>query len=77
MILPVWILWTVAALLFIFGAYRLRLGFRSAEAQAQAAARGGLFGLPRRTHALVGIVYMMLAAALVATSFGWRPFVLG
>jgi hypothetical protein len=28
----------------------------------------------RRTHFLVGLVYLLLGGALVATSFGWNPF---
>ena len=28
----------------------------------------------RRTHLLIGIIYLLLGGALVATSFGWNPF---
>jgi hypothetical protein len=28
----------------------------------------------KRTHLLVGIVYILLGAGLIATSFGWNPF---
>lgn len=71
---PVWLTLGIAALVIIFGAYRIRLAFRSNEEDARARARKGLYGMGRRTHALVGIVYLLLGAALVATSFGWNPF---
>ena len=28
----------------------------------------------RRTHLLVGTIYILLGAALIATTFGWNPF---
>lgn len=70
---PVWLTLGVAALVVIFGVYRIRLAFRSSEEDARARARKGLYGLGRRTHALVGIVYLLLGTALIATSFGWSP----
>ncbi len=27
----------------------------------------------KRTHLFVGIIYLLLGAALIATSFGWNP----
>lgn len=70
---PVWLTLGIAALVVIFGVYRISLGFRSSEANARAKARKGLYGLSRRTHFLIGIVYLLLGAALIATSFGWSP----
>ena len=71
---PVWLTLGIAALVIIFGAYRIRLAFRSDEEDARAKARKGLYAMGRRTHALVGIVYLLLGGALIATSFGWNPF---
>ncbi len=71
---PVWLTLGVAALVVIFGAYRVRLAFRSADEDARAKARKGLYGMGRRTHFLIGLVYLLLGGALVATSFGWNPF---
>lgn len=71
--LPQWLTIAVAGVVILFGVHRLRISFRSAEAEQKAVARGGLYGQRRRTHRLIGIVYLMLGAALVATSFGWNP----
>lgn len=71
---PAWLTLGVAALVIIFGVYRLRLGFRSDEEDRRARARKGLYGMGRRTHFLIGVVYLLLGGALVATSFGWNPF---
>ncbi len=71
---PVWLTLGVAALVIVFGAYRIRLAFRSDDEDKRAKARKGLYAMGRRTHALIGIVYLLLGGALVATSFGWNPF---
>lgn len=71
---PVWLTLGVALLVCVFGAYRIRLAFRSDEADERARARKGLYAMGRRTHFLVGLVYLLLGAALVATSFGFNPF---
>ncbi|HEY4057823.1 MAG TPA: hypothetical protein VGM39_14515 [Kofleriaceae bacterium] len=71
--IPVWLVLGIAAVVMIFGVYRLRLAFR-ADPQDQAQKRGGFYGMRRRTHLLIGIVYMILAGGLAATAFGWNPF---
>lgn len=71
---PVWLTLAVAGLVLIFGLYRVRLAFRSDDEDARARARKGLYGMGRRTHALIGVVYLLLGGALVATTFGWNPF---
>lgn len=70
---PFWLTLAVAVVIAIWGAYRLSLAFRSAKQEQAARARGGLFGQPRRTHALVGIIYLLLSAGLIASSMGWSP----
>jgi hypothetical protein len=70
---PLWLTLAVAALVIVFGLYRVRLAFRSDDEDARARARKGLYGMPRRTHALIGIIYLLLGGALVATTFGWNP----
>lgn len=70
---PVWLTLGVAALVLIFGVYRIRLAFRSDEEDQRARARKGLYAMARRTHLLIGIIYLLLGAALVAASFGWNP----
>ena len=71
---PVWLILGVALLVCVFGAYRIRLAFRSDAEDERARQRKGLYAMGRRTHALVGVVYLLLGGALVATSFGWNPF---
>ncbi|MDB4957028.1 MAG: hypothetical protein JWO36_4597 [Myxococcales bacterium] len=71
---PVWLTLGVAALVLIFGIYRIRIAFRTTDEEVRAKQRGGLYGMGRRTHLLIGIVYLLLGGALVATSFGWNPF---
>ena len=71
---PVWLTLGVAALVVIFGIYRIRIGFRNDEEDRRARARKGLYAMGRRTHFLIGIVYLLLGGALIATTFGWNPF---
>ena len=44
--------------------------------QAKAAKRKGLYSLPRRTHILFGVLYLLLGAFLIATALGFKlsPF---
>jgi hypothetical protein len=75
--LPDWMVITVAALVIGFGLFRIKLAFRSAAEDARARERGGLFGYPRHTHALFGIVFILLGVLLLAGVFGlklpWLP----
>jgi hypothetical protein len=71
---PVWLTLGVALLVCVFGAYRIRLAFRSDEEDARARAKKGLYAMGRRTHFLIGVVYLLLGGALIATSYGWNPF---
>ena len=71
---PVWLTLGVAILVLAFGAYRIRLAFRSDEDDQRARAKKGLYAMGRRTHFLIGLVYVLLGGALIATSFGWNPF---
>jgi len=72
--IPAWLTLAVSALVIFFGVYRIRLAFRSRDADDRARARGGLFGMARQTQLLIGVVYVLLGAGLVATTFGWNPF---
>ncbi len=72
--IPVWLTLGVAALVIIFGIYRIHIALtRTGEADERAKARGGLYSMGRRTHMLIGVVYLLLGAGLIATSFGWNP----
>lgn len=72
--IPVWLTLGVAILVILFGAHRIRLSFRPEEEEHRARQRKGLYAMSRRTHRLIGVVYLLLGAALVAASFGWNPF---
>ena len=71
--LPIWLTLGVALLVCAFGAYRIRIAFRSDEEDQRARERKGLYAMGRRTHFLIGIVYLLLGAGLIATTFGWNP----
>lgn len=68
-----WLTLGVASLVIIFGLYRISLFFRNSDEEARARERKGMFGFPGRTHFLIGVIYLMLGGALVATTFGWNP----
>ncbi len=71
--LPVWLTLMCAAMVLLWGGYRIKLGLRSAADEEKARQRKGLFGASRRTHLLVGSIYILLAAGLIAITFGWDP----
>ena len=73
---PVWLTLGVAVLVIVFGSFRIRLALKKA-APDDGGARlmgGGFYKMSSRTHLLIGVVYLLLGGALIATSFGWHPF---
>jgi hypothetical protein len=71
---PVWLTLGVALLVCGFGLYRIRLALRSEAENDRARGKKGMYAMGRRTHALIGTVYLLLGGALIATSYGWNPF---
>ena len=72
---PVWLTLGVAIVVLAFGGYRIYLGTRKRVAGDEAAqgARRGYYRMSPRSHLLVGVIYVLLGAALIATSFGFNP----
>jgi hypothetical protein len=72
--IPVWLALAVAAFVVIFGAYRIKLGLTlTTEQEAAVKQRGGLYGMGKRFHLFVGVIYLLLGVALTAMAFGWQP----
>ncbi len=78
--IPPWLTILIAVVVLGFGAFRISLALRKrVPGEEDVAPRGGLFGsglyrMNPRTHLLVGVVYLILGGALVATTFGFNPF---
>jgi hypothetical protein len=82
---PQWLTILVAVVVIGFGAYRIWLSTRPAAPEgakgndapskpSRSLFAGGFYQMGKRTHLFVGIIYLLLGGALVATSFGWNPF---
>ena len=74
---PVWLTLGVAALVIVFGAFRIRLALRKQTPDEAGSANlmgRGFYRMSPRTHLLIGIIYLLLGGGLIATSFGWNPF---
>ncbi|HVK76807.1 MAG TPA: hypothetical protein VM734_25955 [Kofleriaceae bacterium] len=69
-----WLSLLIAALVLLFGAYRLWLAFGGPPDEERAKARRGMLAMPRRQHGAIGILYLLVGSALLATSFGFNPF---
>lgn len=72
--IPVWVTYAIAALVIVFGIHRIRISMRTDEQEAAGAQRRGLYGMSRRAHRIIGMLYIALGALLVATALGWSPF---
>ncbi|HTJ43292.1 MAG TPA: hypothetical protein VL463_14405 [Kofleriaceae bacterium] len=70
---PQWLSLLVAAWVIVFGLYRLWIARDPRTDQRRAEGKKGMFVMKRSTQALLGVVYLLLGAALIATSFGWNP----
>jgi uncharacterized membrane protein YidH (DUF202 family) len=69
-VFPAWVSYIVGAVVILFGVFRIKMGFRSTEENDKAMKRGGLYALPRRTHILIGIVYIALGVYLILLGIG-------
>lgn len=73
--IPVWVTVVVAILVIGFGIHRIRLSRRTPAQEADAPRRRGLYGMSARAHLVIGLIYLALGGALLATSLlGWNPF---
>jgi hypothetical protein len=70
--IPVWLTLGVAVIVLGFGSYRLFLAFRKPTDLDKP--KRGLYAMSKRSHLLIGTVYVLLGIGLVATSFGFNPF---
>src|SRR3569623_1283029 len=72
---PVWLTLCVAALVLVFGVYRIRLALKTPEPQSgDGNVMGrGFYRMAPRTHLLIGVVYILLGVGLIETGFGWNP----
>jgi drug/metabolite transporter superfamily protein YnfA len=74
---PQWLTLAVAGLVILFGSYRLWLALKKpdpAGTERRSLMGGGFYRMSPRMHFAVGIIYLALGGALIATSFGWSPF---
>ncbi len=77
--IPIWLTLGVALFVLTFGGYRIWLGLHKDpprdpdEPPPASLLGGGMARMSKRTHLIVGIVYVALGISLVATSFGWNP----
>ncbi len=70
---PQWLALTIAGAVILFGLFRLYLAVAGPSDDERAARRTGLYRMTRRQHGLVGVLFLLVAGALVATAFGWNP----
>lgn len=73
MAIPVWLTIAIAVFVTGFGAFRIYLALKRPAGEEEPPRRG-FYRMGRRTHALIGVVYLLLGGALVATTLGWNPF---
>ena len=69
MVVPVWLTLLVAIVVLAFGGFRIYLATKKPDPEGR-----GFYKMKPTSHAFVGIIYLLLGAALIATSFGWKPF---
>ena len=73
---PPWFTMAFAIIVIAFGLYRIRLALKKVDPEAAKGSvmGGGFYRMSPRAHLVIGILYLALGGALVATSFGWNPF---
>jgi hypothetical protein len=73
--IPRWLLFLVAAWVIAFGVFRIYIALRPRRTIGEGPnfMRRGMYARSGRTHALFGVVYLLLGGFLIATGFGWAP----
>lgn len=73
---PPWLTLGFAIIVIAFGLYRIRLSVKKVDPEAAKGSvmGGGFYRMSPRAHLVIGVLYLALGGALVATSFGWNPF---
>jgi hypothetical protein len=71
---PQWLALLIAGAVILFGIYRVWLAFGGPSDEERAQARRGLLAMPRRQHGAIGLIFLLVGGALIATAFGWNPF---
>ncbi|MEZ4401911.1 MAG: hypothetical protein R3B06_17915 [Kofleriaceae bacterium] len=74
MAIPQWLAISLAALVLLFGCYRIWLAVGGPPDAERAKARSGMLAMSRRSNGMVAILYLIVGGALMATAFGWQPF---
>ncbi len=72
---PRWVTLAVSVLVIAFGLYRISMALRKRDPEAtkKSVMGGGLYRISPRAHLFVGLIYLALGGALIATTFGWSP----
>jgi uncharacterized membrane protein YsdA (DUF1294 family) len=68
--IPPWLAIAVAVVVVLFGAYRLRLFALGADKYDKLKSRGAMYRIPRRTHLMMGVVFLALGTWLILTALG-------
>jgi hypothetical protein len=69
--IPVWLTILVAALVIGFGGYRMVLALRSRPDGNRP--QRGFYAMTKRSHLVIGAIYLLLGGALIAAALGWNP----
>ena len=75
--LPSWLTFLVAAMVGIFGVYRLRLGVMPRARYQELSRRGGFYSLRQRSHLVVGVLFIFMCVFLVTGALGVNPVLNG
>ena len=70
---PQWLALLIAGAVILFGIFRVYLAVAGPTDEERAKHRRGMYAVPRWHHGLVGVLFLLVACALIATAFGWNP----
>ena len=65
MSLPPWLTGLVAGVVLIYGVFRIKMALWGYQAQSSLRQHRGLYGMSRKHHILIGIIYLILGGLLM------------
>jgi len=72
-VLPPWLQFLLSGIVALYALFRFRMFFIPERRYETLRDRGMMYRIPRRQHLVTGVVFLLLAAWLLAGGLGYNP----
>ncbi len=72
--IPPWLTYLIAALVFAYAIFRIRIYMIPRDKYAEMKDRGPMYRVPRRMHLMMGIIFLIFGTWMVGQALGIFAF---